>query len=126
MTTFDQRHQQVDTQYNAGRDINVYQHPLSLTEMQRKQNRTRMLERVQAIWIDGVLEPSVQGPAQIALAMQSKPSAVVTPLWHVLREFDKTGLLSSASTSIVRVYEHANGELLILGEPGAGKTTLLL
>jgi GTPase SAR1 family protein len=126
MTTFDQRNQQVDTQYNAGRDINVYQHPLSLTEKQRKQNRMRMLERVQVIWIDGVLEPSVRGAAQITLTLQNKPSAVVTPLRHVLREFDKTGPLSSADASIIQVYDQASGEVLILGEPGAGKTTLLL
>ncbi len=126
MTSFDQHNQQVQTQYNAGRDINVYQPPLSLTEAQRKRNRSRMLERVQAIWIDGVLEPSVQGAAQIALALENKPNAVVTPLWHVLREYDTTGRLSSADVSIVQVYNQANGEVLILGEPGAGKSTLLL
>jgi predicted NACHT family NTPase len=31
-----------------------------------------------------------------------------------------------AGTSIVEIYDEADGELLILGEPGAGKTTLLL
>ncbi len=125
MTQFDQRYQHVETQYNADQ-ITIQQQPLSLTEKQRKQNRTRMLDRVQAIWIDGVLEPSVQGAAQIALELQYKPSAIVTPLWQVLREFDTTGRLSSADSSIVQVYDHANGEVLILGEPGAGKTTLLL
>src|SRR5579859_5502125 len=125
MTQFDQRHQQVDTQYNA-EYITIQQQPISLTEKQRKQNRTRMLDRVQAIWIDGVLEPSIQGAAQLALELQHKPSAVVTPLWHVLREFSKTGPLPPADASIVQVYDHASGEVLILGEPGAGKTTLLL
>ena len=126
MTNFEQRKQQVDTQYNAGRDINVYQPPLSQIEKQRKRDRNSMLERVQTIWIDGVLKPSVQGAAQIVLDLQTKPSGVVTPLWHVLREYHTTGPLSSADTSIVQVYDHANGEVLILGEPGAGKTTLLL
>ena len=125
MTQYDQRHQQVDTQYNADQ-ITIQQQPLSLTEKQRKQNRTRMLDRVQAIWIDGVLEPSLQGAAQIALELQNKPSAIVTPLWHVLREFDITGQLTSENTSIVQVYDHASGEVLVLGEPGSGKTTLLL
>ena len=125
MTQFDQRYQQVDTQYNA-EHITIQQQPLSLTEKQPKQNRTRMLDRVQAIWIEGVLEPSIQGTAQIALELQHKPSAVVTPLWHVLREFSKTGPLPPADASIVQVYDHASGEVLILGEPGAGKTTLLL
>ncbi len=125
MTQFDQRYQQVETQYNADH-ITIQQQSLSLTEKQRKQNRTRMLERVQTIWISGVLEPSVQGAAQIALELQNKPSAIVTPLWQVLREFDQTGPLPSTETSIVQVYDRAGGEVLILGEPGAGKTTLLL
>jgi DNA polymerase III delta prime subunit len=125
MTQFDQRFQQVDTQYNADH-ITIQQQPFTLTEKQRKQNRTRMLDRVQAIWINGVLEPSMQGAAQIILELQNKPNAIVTPLWHVLREFDTTGQLSSTDVSIVQVYDHANGEVLILGEPGAGKTTLLL
>jgi hypothetical protein len=125
MTQFDQRYQQVENQYNADH-ITIRQQPLSLTEKQRKQNRTRMLDRVQSIWIEGVLEPSLQGTAQIVLALQNKPSAIVTPLWSVLREFEKTKLLSSADSSIVQVYDHASGEVLILGEPGAGKTTLLL
>jgi hypothetical protein len=125
MTQFDQRYQQVENQYNADH-ITIQEQPLSLTEKQRKQNRTRMLDRVQRIWIEGVLEPSLQGTAQIALELQNKPSAIVTPLWHVLREFAKTEPLSSADSSIVQVYDHAGGEVLILGEPGAGKTTLLL
>ncbi len=54
MTQFDQRYQQVETQYNADH-MTIQQQPLSLTEKQRKQNRTRMLDRVQAIWIEGVL-----------------------------------------------------------------------
>jgi NACHT domain len=125
MTQFDQRNQQVDTQYNADH-ITIQQQPLSLTEKQRKQNRARMLQRVQAIWIDGIFEPSLQEAAQIALQVQNKPSAVVTPLWSVLREFDTTGQLSSENASIVQVYDHASGEVLLLGEPGSGKTTLLL
>src|SRR5712691_959086 len=125
MTQFDQRYQQVETQYNADH-ITIQQQAPSLTEKQRKQNRARMLQRIQTIWIDGVLEPSLQGAAQIALELQNKPSAIVTPLWHVLQEFDRTGLLRSADTSIVGVYDHAGGEILILGEPGGGKTTLLL
>jgi NACHT domain len=125
MSNFDQRNQQVETQYNADR-ITIHQPPLSLTEKERKQNRTRMLDRVQRIWIEGVLEPSLQETHPIPLELQNKPSAVITPCWQVMREFDKTGLLRSATSSIAQVYDQANGEVLILGEPGAGKTTLLL
>src|SRR5205823_10944955 len=100
MTQFDQRNQQVDTQYNADH-ITIQQQPLSLTEKQRKQNRARMLDRVQAIWIEGILHPSLQGAAQIALGLEHKSTAIVTPFWHVLREFDTTGQLSSEHASIV-------------------------
>ena len=41
MTQFDQRYQQVETQYNAEHDINVQQPLLSLTEKQRKRNRSK-------------------------------------------------------------------------------------
>ena len=54
------------------------------------------------------------------------PSTIATPLWRVLREFDKAVPLSSTNASIVEVYDYASREVLILGEPGAGKTTLLL
>src|SRR5438105_2879750 len=122
MTQFDQRYQRVETQYNA-EHITIQQTLLSLTEKQRKQSRTKMLERVHSIWIDGVLEPSLQGTAQIALELEDKSRAIVTPLWHVLREFDTSGRILPATASIVDVYDHAGGELLILGDPGAGKTT---
>ena len=98
--------------------VNVVLPALSLTEKQRKQNGSRMLDRVHRIWIKGVLEPSVQGAAQIALELENKPSAVVTPMWQEVRAFDTTRRLSSADGSIVQVYDHANGEVLILGEPG--------
>jgi energy-coupling factor transporter ATP-binding protein EcfA2 len=117
--------QQIETQYNAGRDININQYPPSPTAEQQKQNRAEMLERVQKTWIDGVLEPSLLGAAQITLQLQNKPNAVVNSLQQV-REFDRTGPLSPADASIVQIYDNANKGVLILGEPGAGKTTLLL
>lgn len=126
MKPFHQHSQQVGTQYNADQ-INIHQlPPIPSIERQDKYARRQMLERIQTIWIDGVLNPSLYGDAQITLELQKKPSAVINPFWHVLREFDKTGQLSSANSRIVQVYDHASGEVLILGEPGAGKSTLLL
>ena len=43
-----------------------------------------------------------------------------------MQELDRSPLTLPAGTTIVQVYDRAEGELLILGEPGAGKTTLLL
>jgi hypothetical protein len=125
MTQFEQRNQQVETQYNADR-ITIQQHSPSFTERRQKRDRQGMLARVQRDWIEGFLEPSQQGTAQIALELQNMPSAIITPLWHMRREFGNARPLSSVNASIVEVYDHARGEVLILGEPGAGKTILLL
>lgn len=125
MTQFDQHSQQVETQYNA-ECITIQQQPPSLTEKQRKLNRVRMLQRVQTIWIDGVLKPSMQSMAEIALKLQNESNAVAIPLWQELQEFKQNKLSSSFYESIVDIYDHTGGEVLILGEPGAGKTTLLL
>jgi Cdc6-like AAA superfamily ATPase len=125
MTNFDQRYQQVQTQYNAAQ-ITIMQQAPSFSDKQRKHNRDSMLDRVQSIWIDGVLEPSLQGAAQIMLTLASRPDAVSTPFQQVLQEFDRARPLLPAGTHIGQIYDHANGEVLILGEPGAGKTTLLL
>jgi len=91
-----------------------------------RQNRQRLLKRVRQIWIEGVLEHSLHQAALIALDLQEQPDALANP-WQL--EVQETNLPSRplpAGTSIVQMYDEADGELLILGEPGAGKTTLLL
>lgn len=62
----------------------------------------------------------------ISLSWQSQPDAVRNkkPLRPQIPGQSESTL--STSTSILQVYERADGKLLILGEPGAGKTTLLL
>jgi DNA polymerase III delta prime subunit len=97
--------------------------PLSSVD---RQNRLRLLKRVRQTWIEGVLEQSLHQAALIALDLQDQPDALDNP-WHL--EVQETNLPPRplpAGTSIVQVYDGADGELLILGEPGAGKTTLLL
>ena len=91
-----------------------------------RQNRMRLLKRVRATWIEGVLEHSLHQAAPMALDLQEQPDALANP-WRL--EVQETNLPSRplpAGTSIARVYDEADGELLILGEAGAGKTTLLL
>ncbi len=125
MTHFDQRAQQVETQYNAGRDITIVA-PLSLTDAQQRRNRSAMLAKVRSRWIAGVLEQSLHGAALIELGLHQQSDAVANP-WHlVLQESDQSARPLPAKTSITQVYDDAGSELLILGEPGSGKTTLLL
>ena len=91
-----------------------------------RQNRRRLLTQIRTMWIEGVLEHSLHQAALMALDMQGQPDALSNP-WHLeSQETNQPPHPLPAGTSIVQVYEEAEGELLILGEPGAGKTTLLL
>src|SRR6266571_4206637 len=99
--------------------------PRPLSMLQRR-NRQRILDKVQALWISGVLEHSLHDMALIALRLSALPEAVEQPWRLVLAQPDRRPVLFEAGTSIRQVYDQACGELLIVGEPGAGKTTLLL
>lgn len=92
----------------------------------KNQNRQRLLAKVQAFWIKGVLEKSLYGAAAIELGLHEQPDAVTNPWRLFVEQPDQTGHLLPLGTSIKQVYDNAAGELLILGEPGSGKTTLLL
>src|SRR5262249_7448026 len=52
--------------------------------------------------------------------------ALANPWCLQVQELHQAPHLLPAHTSIAQVYDDADGELLLLGEPGAGKTTLLL
>jgi len=91
-----------------------------------KQNRQRMLAKVHAFWIKGVLEQSLHDAALIALGLKGQPDAVANPWRLVLQQPDQSEHPLPSGTRITRVYDDVGGELLILGEPGSGKTTLLL
>jgi len=96
-----------------------------LSSLQR-QNRARMLKRVRDFWIKGFLEHSLHNAALIALGLHEQPSAVENPWRLMIQESELPERPLPAGTRITQVYDDADGELLILGEPGSGKTTLLL
>src|SRR5438270_6367225 len=91
-----------------------------------KRNRLRMLAKVRTFWIGGVLDKSLHGAALIALGLREQRDAVANPWRLIFQQQDQKPTALPASTPIAQVYDSANGELLILGEPGSGKTTLLL
>ena len=99
--------------------------PIPLSSLNR-QNRMRMLRQVQAIWIDGLLMQSLHHAASLELHLQDRPDALANPWRLQVQELDQAPQVLPDGTTIVQVYDEAEGELLILGEPGAGKTTLLL
>ncbi len=95
-------------------------------EQVARQNRRRLLKQIRTMWIEGVLEHSLHQAALMALDVQEQPDALANP-WHLeIQEANQPPHPLPAGTSIVQVYDEAEGELLLLGEPGAGKTTLLL
>ncbi len=93
---------------------------------QQGQDRKRMLKRVRAFWITGVLEQSLHDAVLILLGLAEQPEAIENPWRLVIQESDQPQQPLPPDTTITQVYDHSNGELLILGEPGCGKTTLLL
>lgn len=89
-------------------------------------NRSRMLDKVKAFWIDGVLEQSVHGAALIELGMEQSHESVNNPWNTVLQHTVYGDYMLPDETRISDVYNELHQELLILGDPGSGKTTTLL
>src|SRR6266496_5013593 len=89
-------------------------------------NHQRMLKRVRATWIAGVLEQSLHGAALMVLGLEEKVDVLDSPWRLLIQEVDRPTQPLPEGTRITQVYDATEGGLLILGEPGAGKTTLLL
>jgi len=90
-----------------------------------EQDRIYMLRRLRVRY-EQILAQSLQGAVQMELGLAERPAAVQNAVSLALRLPDQPEHPLPPHTSIVQVYEQAQQELLILGEPGAGKSTLLL
>src|SRR5262249_29819522 len=73
-----------------------------------------------------LLVQSLQGMAWMELGLTERPDAVQNMTTLTLRIAPQEARTLPLGVSILQVYEEAEEELLILGEPGAGKSTLLL
>jgi transcriptional regulator with XRE-family HTH domain/GTPase SAR1 family protein len=89
------------------------------------ENQRKMIQRVRARWITGVLENPLHLATLIIPGLREQPDAVINPWRLVVQESDKPPRLLPLGTRLTDVYDEYD-ELLVLGEPGAGKTTLLL
>src|SRR5262249_52235802 len=94
-------------------------------------NRTALLRKVQTRYTNR-LQDALGEAARIDLGLREDPRAVIS---SALARRELSGHVGNLvgeehalppGTSIVTVYDDAQEELLILGEPGAGKTTLLV
>jgi Domain of unknown function (DUF4062)/NACHT domain len=88
-------------------------------------NRRAMLEKVWAIWITGVLQPSLPHDILLALGLTER-SAMVTRALDLLVQPDLADRVQAPGTPLIEVFDRLDRALLMLGAPGAGKTTLLL
>jgi hypothetical protein len=88
-------------------------------------NRRAMIEKVWAIWITGVLQPSLPQDILIDLRLTERP-AVVTRALDLLVQPDLADRVLAPGTPLIDVFDRMDRALLVLGAPGAGKTTLLL
>ncbi|WP_220198767.1 TIR domain-containing protein [Ktedonospora formicarum] len=97
--------------------------PLSSDQLTTRQ---RLLKRVRTIWIEGLLEQSLQHATWVDLHLQKQPYGLENPWRLMVQELDRGPRPLPPGTNIIQVFDEADEELLILGEPGSGKTTLLL
>ena len=91
-----------------------------------QKKRHAMLKHVRDTWITGLLEHSLYQVARIEIGLEVHPDLLENRWRLAVQELHQVEQILPAGTRILDVYDQAEGELLILGEPGAGKTTLLL
>ena len=86
--------------------------------------RTMLLERVERLWLSGVLDRSLGGGGAIELGLREAPELVEPPF----RDFGitETAPRTISSRELQHALNESHGSLLITGPPGSGKTTLLL
>lgn len=111
---------------NAHFEQHIHASQRSTLTPEQKRDRERLLAKVRAFWIDGVLKQSLHGQELIALGLSRQQNLLENswrPIFPVPHQPEQQ---LQAGTLITEVYDSALGELLILGEPGSGKTTLLL
>ncbi|GHO59201.1 helix-turn-helix domain-containing protein [Ktedonobacter robiniae] len=89
-------------------------------------NRQRMLTRVHEKWIKGLFEDSLYHSFLLILELSEQPDVLENPWQEAMQETLLPSRTLPLGTRITQLYDAADGELLILGEPGAGKTTLIL
>lgn len=89
-------------------------------------NRERLIKRVRADWIAGLLEQQLPHLARLRLGLEPKPIAVQKPWDLVLYQSKNDYQPLPHDAPISMVFKDLSEAMLILGKPGAGKTILLL
>jgi hypothetical protein len=111
----------------ATRDVTIQQYfgETRRTDPARRLRRA-MIEKVWAIWITGVLQPSLPQDILLELGLTERPAMVARTLDLFVQHPDFADQVQTPGMRLVDTFDRLNRALLILGAPGAGKTTLLL
>jgi len=102
------------------------QNTSDLTKSDYKQRKI-LLGKVKQFWIEGFLQPSLQGIAAIRLDLKARPDAIAD-LSQGIEALSVELDASYEKLKTTQIYEEMGQgrTLLILGSPGAGKTIALL
>ncbi|MCC6623977.1 MAG: protein kinase [Deltaproteobacteria bacterium] len=87
--------------------------------------RAALLDRVQRMWLDGVLEAALEGRPATVLELREAPD-LVDPPWRGLSAPRRAGPARHTTDRLRAELARAHGTLLLVGDVGAGKTTALL
>ena len=75
-------------------------------------NRQLLLKRLRRIWIDGLLHSPISQNNFIHLHLQEQPTALTNAWQFLVQEIDHLTYPLPVNTSIVQIYDEAEGELL--------------
>src|SRR5688572_371518 len=104
------------------RDSKIYIHSTIQDDTDWEINRRYMLKRVRNDWLESVLEPVRVSHSLIGLGIQQQSGLIRSPWDKAVQRRANTTPIPTKSNEILKIFDSANGNLLILGEPGAGKT----
>jgi hypothetical protein len=89
-------------------------------------NRRAMIEKVWAIWITGMLQPSLPHNILLELDLTERPAMVTRTLDLYVQRPELANQAQAPMTRPIDAFDRLARALLIVGAPGVGKTTLLL
>src|SRR5215212_4830540 len=116
MTSFDQRQQDVERQYNAGQDVNIAGRDLhvyrqaaptvSASDRQGRENRRRLLMRVRGE-VEGWRRGSLEGAARLALGLEDRSEAVLDRWGEIIQERGRATSEPVSPRAIAEVFDRA-------------------
>ena len=84
------------------------------------------IRKVEAFWVEGVLERSLYAHSLIDLGLRYTPDALIQPWDLIVQKVGHAPQRIPGSKRILETFRACNESILVLGAPGSGKTTLLL